>query len=273
AAKSGMESHVLGDPPATQASEDDIIKRDELLDLTDKWDAAKGTLNWDVPDGEWTIIRIGHTSTGKDNAPAMEETRGLECDKLNPDAVKANFDGMLGKIIGDSKPRIGKGLKYTLMDSWEAGCQNWTPKMREEFRTRRGYDPMPWLVTMTGRYVESPEKTERFLWDLRRTIADMIAEHHYGLMANMLHENKMGLYAEAPGIGMPITADELQCKGRTDVPMGEFWVNRVDDGGDTREAASAAHIYAKNIAAAESFTAVPENAAWKNDPFSLKVQG
>ena len=273
AAKAAMESHVLGDPPATQASEDDIIKREELVDLTDKFDSAKGKLSWDVPEGEWTIVRFGHTSTGRPNAPAMAETRGLECDKLDPNAVKAHFDGMLGKITDESRPLMGKGLKYVLMDSWECGCQNWTPRFREEFQKRRGYDPVAWMVTMTGRYVESPEKTERFLWDLRRTIADMIAENHYGLMASMLHENKLGLYAEAPGIGMPTTADELQCKGKTDVPMGEFWVNRIDDSGDTREAASAAHIYAKTIAAAESFTAVPENAGWRNDPFSLKVQG
>jgi hypothetical protein len=118
-----------------------------------------------------------------------------------------------------------------------------------------------------------PAKTERFLWDYRRTIADLIAENHYGLLKELCNKNGLLLTAEAPGIGMPTIADALQCKGRTDVPMGEFWVNKHDDNGDTREAASGAHLYGKTVAAAESFTATPENAKWTNDPYSLKAQG
>ncbi len=269
--KTAMESRVLGEPPTGEVPSASIVQREKLVDLTDKF--HDGKLSWDAPEGEWTIIRIGHTSTGKTNHPAMAQTVGLECNKLDPEAVKAVYDGMLAKIIAENKPLIGSGLKYVLMDSWEAGCENWSSNLRAEFQKRRGYDPLPWLVTMSGRYVESTEKTERFLWDWRRTIGDLVAENHYGLMKKLLNANKIGLYAEAPGIGMPTTADELQCKGRTDIPMGEFWVNRAGDEGDTREAASAAHIYGKTVAAAESFTATPENAAWTNDPFSLKQQG
>jgi hypothetical protein len=192
---------------------------------------------------------------------------------MSREAVQAMFDGMLAKVIADSKENVAKGLKLVLLDSWEAGCQNWTPKFREEFQQRQGYDPLPWMIAMSGRYVESPEKTERFLWDYRRTIADLIAENHYGLLQKLCNENGLLLTAEAPGIGMPTIADALQCKGRTDVPMGEFWVNRHDDNGDTREAASGAHIYGRKVAAAESFTATPENAKWTNDPYSLKAQG
>ena len=115
---------------------------EKLIDLTTQIDDS-GRLNWDVPPGDWTILRIGHTSTGKDNAPAMPDTRGLECDKMNRQAVAAHFNGMFGKIFDDSGPLIGKGLKFVLMDSWEAGCQNWTPRFREEFQKRRGYDPLP----------------------------------------------------------------------------------------------------------------------------------
>lgn len=272
-AKTGMEQTIMPDHPATADVPDDaVIHADRVIDLTRNMD-ADGHLKWDAPTGDWTIIRIGHTSTGKETHPAMKETAGLECDKMSRQAVRAMFDGMLAKVVADSKENIGKGLKLVLLDSWEAGCQNWTPKFREEFQQRRGYDPLPWMIAMSGRYVQSPQKTERFLWDYRRTIADLIAENHYGLLQQLCNENGLLLTAEAPGIGMPTIADALQCKGRTDVPMGEFWVNRHDDNGDTREAASGAHIYGKKVAAAESFTATPDNAKWTNDPYSLKAQG
>jgi hypothetical protein len=274
-AKAAFESRIVeNDSDSAKVGAGGIVSPDKLVDLTSKMDAS-GHLNWDAPAGDWTILRIGHTSTGKDNAPAMAETRGLECDKLSREAVTKFFEkpGMLGTIIEDSKPLAGKSLQYVLMDSWEAGQQNWTPKFREDFKRLRGYDPQPWLPALTGRYVKSPDETERFLWDFRRTIADLITENHYTLMHDMLHKYGMKLTSEAPGIGMPTVADELQCKGRTDVPMGEFWVGWQDDGSDPKEAASAAHIYAKTIAAAESFTATPENAGWKNDPYSLKIQG
>jgi hypothetical protein len=144
--------------------------------------------------------------------------------------------------------------------------------MRQEFQKRRGYDPDPWLLALTGRVVDSVDASERFLWDFRRTIADLVAENHYGVLQNLAHQNRLGLYAEAVGIGMPTVADQLQCKGRTDIPMGEFWVGQkgIDD---PKEAASAAHIYGQNIAGAEAFTSMPEFGSWARDPYSLKVQG
>ncbi len=274
-AKAAFESRVVeNDSDKAKVKPDAMIAPDKLIDLTSKMD-SNGNLNWDAPEGDWTILRIGHTSTGHEDGPAMAETRGLECDKLSREAVTKFFNkpGMISTIIDDSKPLVGKSLQYVLMDSWEAGQLNWTEKFREEFKRLRGYDPQPWLPALTGRYVKSPDDTERFLWDFRRTIADLIAENHYGLIHDLLHQHDMKLTSEAPGIGMPVCADELQCKGKTDIPMGEFWVGWTEDGSDPKEAASAAHIYGKTIAAAESFTATPENAAWKNDPYSLKMQG
>ncbi len=269
--KSGMASQAAPEFSHQQVGPDGIIAKDKLLDLTEHL-AADGTLNWEVPAGDWTILRMGHTTTGKENAPAVPEGRGLECDKMSRTAVTAHFHAALDKLIAQAGPLGGKSFKYVLCDSWEAHCQNWTPLMRDEFKKRRGYDPLPWLPVLTGRVVGSLETSERFLWDFRRTIADLIAENHYGTMQQLCHENKLKFYAEAPGIGMPTTADELQCKGRTDYPMGEFWVGRTD-GADVKEAASAAHIYGKLWAAAESFTATPDHAAWREDPYSLKALG
>jgi hypothetical protein len=256
---------------AASFPEADVIPSRSVVDLT-------GRADWDAPPGDWTLVRIGHTSTGIMNHPAAPATIGLECDKLSAAAVTAHFrQGSLGAVISDNGPLIGRGLRYVLCDSWEAGCENWTPLIRDEFRRRRGYDLQPWLLALTGRVVDSQETTERFLWDFRRTLADLVAENHYGVLQRLAHENHLGLYAEAVGINMPTVADQLQCKGFTDVPMGEFWVGETWPGqtpiDDTKEAASAAHIYGQNIAGAEAYTARAEFGDWAQDPYSLKALG
>ena len=245
------------------------IDRSKIIDLTSKL-SPDGKLDWDAPPGNWTLLRIGHTSTGKTNGPAPESGTGLECDKMSRAAVEAHFAGMMAKVIAEAGPLTGKSLKMVLADSWEAGCQNWTPAMREEFTKRRGYDPSPWLPCISGRVVGTLEESERFLWDFRRTIADLIAENHYGTFQDLCHKNNMLFTSEAPGIGMPTIADQLQCKARTDVPMGEFWMNGNND---SREPACAAHIGGQNIATAEAFTAVTSDAKWAKAPFDHKALG
>jgi hypothetical protein len=257
---------------AAAVGADMTIRREAIVDLTARMDKT-GRLEWDAPAGNWMVLRIGHTPTGQGNGPSTAEGSGLECDKMNAAAVEAHFNGMMAKVIAEAGPLAGQGatgLTHMLMDSWEAGCQNWTPLFPEEFKKRHGYDIHPWLPALTGRIVENTELTQRFLWDFRRTIANLIAENHYGLLQKLCHDHGLGLYAEAVGIGMPTIADELQCKGRTDVPMGEFWIG---GGSDTREAAAGAHIYGKKYAAAESFTATPDMASWRNDPYGIKALG
>lgn len=245
------------------------IAPQRLLNLTDRLQ-PDGHLDWNVPDGYWTIIRMGHTSTGIQIHPAMDADRGLECDKMSRAAVEAHFNNMAGKVIADAGSLAGKSLKMVLADSWEAGCQNWTPAFITEFKKRRGYDPTPWLPTLTGRAVNSLGESERFLWDFRRTIADLIAENHYGVFQELCAKHGMLFTAEAPGIGRPTIADALQCQMFTDVPMGEFW---MDGHNDSREPASAAHVFGKKIASAEAFTAYIADAKWTKAPFDFKAIG
>lgn len=248
------------------------IPRDKVIDVTSHL-SADGKFKWTAPAGEWTVLRIGHASNGKTNHPSVPEATGLEVDKLSTEAVTAHIkNGFMSQVMKDAGALTGKSLKYILCDSWEAGTLNWTPKMRDAFTQRFGYDPVPWLPVMTGRVVGNTDLSERFLWDLRRLIADMTADNHFGTMQKIAHENGMQLYAEAPGIGMPCVADELQCKARTDIPMGEFWLHGTGSA-DVKEAASAAHINGKRWVAAESFTAGTKEASWKNDPFGIKALG
>jgi hypothetical protein len=244
----------------------EVVNPKNIVNLT-------GQQEWEAPPGNWTILRIGHTSTGATTHPSTRQ--GLECNKLSTIAVEHHIHNMFDSIFAESPKSVGTTFHDILLDSWEAGCENWTSLMPEEFKKRRGYDLAPWLSALTGQIIGSAEETQRFLWDYRRTLADLVAENHYGTIQKFAHEHHMGLASEAAGIGMPTVVDQLLCKKYTDIPMGEFWVNssREQNIDDTKEAASAAHLYGQNIAAAESFTSTPQTAAWKNDPYSLKALG
>jgi len=251
-----------------------VISHSDVIDLTSKM-APDGTLSWNAPDGKWVILRLGYSLMGTKNHPAMPTAEGFEVDKLSRKYVESYFHGYLDPVAKALGPLYGKSFKYLLIDSWEAGMLNWTDEMLSEFRKRRGYDPKPYLPALTGRVVDSAEVSDRFLWDFRRTIADMIADNHYGTFAELLHKQGLGLYSEAAGLGTPTLEDGLLFKGRVDVPMAEFWTQipagklRDQDEADVREAASASHIYGKKLVAAESFTTVGIP-AWGQPPSYLK---
>lgn len=267
-AKAGMQSKS----PFLNTFEEIRLKQSQLIDPKDIINLS-GKKEWNAPTGNWTILRIGHTSTGATTHPST--TPGLECNKLSPEAVQNHLGNMFGPLIADSPKAVGTTFREILLDSWECGCENWTEDLPAEFKKRRGYDLTPWLPALTRKIVGSPEQSQRFLWDYRRTLADLLAEVHYGGTQQFAHEHGMLLTSEASGIGLPTVADQLLCKKFCDVPMAEFWVNSSREGNidDPKEAASAAHLYGQNIASAESFTSIPKTAAWKNDPYSLKALG
>ncbi len=250
------------------------------IDLTSKLDST-GKLKWQVPDGNWKIIRVGYTLTGAQNSPASDEGRGLDCDKLDKRGIEAQFAGYVAKRLENNLPNIGKGLDFTVIDSYEAGAQNWTQIIPEEFRKRRGYDIQPWLPVLAGETVNSVEESERFLWDYRRTLADMMAENYYGHMRELCNIRGIQFHSEAGNPeGTPV-CDPLYFTSKTDVPMCEFWsaptpelklnfgINYGPDG-SFKDVISSAHIYNKPIVSAESFSCFVGN--WQHHPNSMKAQ-
>lgn len=243
--------------PTPSAPESAEIAKPALINLTAQM-SADGTLHWDVPPGKWTILRFGCSLTGATNHPAVPTGYGYEVDKLNAQYVENYFHGYMDPILHTLGPLAGDSLRYMTLDSWEAGMQNWTDDMIGQFRQRRGYDPTPYLPVLAGRVVESADISDRFLWDFRRTLADMYADNFYGTMETMLQQQHMQSYAEASGVALEIPEDTLLNKSKVDIPMGEFWVHALHPESmyyvDVRGAASAAHIYGKPIVATESYT-------------------
>jgi len=262
----------LGTPAVAPA---DAVRKGEVLDLTSKM-GSDGSLDWTPPPGQWVVLRMGYSLLGVTNHPASPEGTGFEVDKLNPEHVKAYMDAYLDSYKSAVGPLMGaRGLGFLISDSWEAGASNWTDRMIEEFTKRRGYDPRPWLPVLTGRVVESAEASDRFLWDFRRALSDMLAEYHYDQITTLLKARGMGHYGESHEGGRAFVGDGMEAKRTNDVPMSAMWtqrpgVNAEQHGynADIRESASVAHLYGKTFVAAESLTA--GSVAWGWCPATLK---
>lgn len=267
----------LYDMATPSLPESDVIAQDDVVDLTSQMD-EDGTLTWEPPAGNWMVLRLGFSLLGITNHPATAEATGLEVDKLNADHVRSYFTQYLDIYKDATGGLMGQqGLRYIITDSWEAGAQNWTDGMLAKFRERRGYSMIPWLPVLSGHVVESAEASDRFLWDFRRTIADLIALNHYDLLTKILEQRHMGRYSESHESGRAIIADGMEVKKTAQIPMSAMWVpggffgrNEVSTGNkaDVRESASVAHVYGQKYVAAESMTSAGRLWAWS--PQTLK---
>ena len=264
--------------PTPEFSPTDAIAKLDVIDITAKM-RPDGTLDWTPPAGNWVVLRIGYSLLGITNHPATKEATGLEVDKLNAGYVRNYMNGYLDSykdVVG--REMMGKrGIQFVITDSWEAGSQNWTDDMLAQFQKRRGYDPHPWLPVLAGHVVESSMSSDRFLWDFRKTIADLIADEHYGQIEASLRERGMGHYGESHESGRVMVADGMEVKKLDEIPMSAMWVQKPNVNkpmygynADDRESASVAHIYGQNIAAAESMTSCNTSTAWAWSPATLK---
>jgi hypothetical protein len=262
------------DLPSGSAGTDAAIKTSKVIDLTGQLH-QDGTLNWTPPTGKWIVLRIGYSLTGAQNRPAAPEATGLEVDKLDTAAVKRYIDTYIGMYRDATKGLIGEhGLHAIMFDSWESGFANWSPVLLDGFKKLRGYDPTPWLPALAGYVVESPDKSDKFLWDWRRTIQQLLKENHYEFLTRYLHKMGMIRYGEAHEAGLATMGEGMEMKQSSDIPMGAMWLEHAPaeiEGvyfNDNQESASVAHIYGQNIASTESFTGGP---AYGTAPWDLKT--
>ena len=257
----------------------DALDTEAVVDLTSKM-KPDGTLDWTPPFGAggWVIIRFGYSLTGRQNHPASPEATGLEVDKLDKEAVKKYINTYLDMYKDATGGLMGeKGLTHMILDSYEAGHTTWTKTFPEEFQKRRGYDIKIWIPVLTGRVVKNTEASEKFLWDFRKTIGELIAESHYDVIGEELHKRGMKRYTESHEDKRIYLADGMDVKRNADIPMSAMWTpGSLADGAneeirseaDIRESASVAHIYGKPIVAAESMTSIQN--AYSFHPEKLK---
>jgi len=247
-----------------------ILQQKEGINLTGKID-AKGELHVTLPPGNWMLVRIGATSTGHKNETAGGG-KGLECDKFNPAAVTLQFNKWFEKLYEGVDVASAKDVvKIFHVDSWECGSQNWSDVFPAAFKQKRGYDLLPYLPVMAGVPIESIQKTESVLYDIRTTIAELINDNFFGTLKNLVQQK--GILFSAESVAPTMLSDGMLHYKNVDMPMGEFWNNSPthDKPNDVLDAISGAHIYGKNIIQAEAFTTLRMD--WKEHPGNLKMLG
>lgn len=250
------------------------LRASDVVDLTEKM-GADGQLDWRPPHGQWVVLRFGYSLTGQRNAPAQPAGSGLEVDKLSGADVASYLDRYLERYRDASGGRLGReGVSNMVFDSWEAGQANWTPAMLEQFRRLRGYDPVPFLPALAGYVVGDSKSSDRFLWDFRQTLKDLLKTEHYDRLTAELHKAGMIRYGESHEARPSVLGDGMEMKASADVPMAAMWANgapgefKPEAFADIRESASVAHIWGQNLVAAESLTAA--GAPWSLSPRALK---
>ena len=257
-----------------------VEDRSEVVDVS-RFMKADGTIDWTAPkDGRlWIVQRTAAISTGAMNGPACERRGGLECDKLDKRGIDAIYEGYVGRLRGM------KGLVGVLCDSWEAGSQNWTDALPEEFAARRGYRVDGYWPAFAGRVVGSPAETDRFFRDWRKTIAELFDENYAGRLRELAHRDGLRFMCEPYG---NLPGDVHAYARRADLPMSEFWVrpasayadgepadeNTYPDERCIRAVASSVHFFGRDFADAESFTCAPDPCGrWRSGPATLKACG
>jgi hypothetical protein len=245
-----------------------VVKQSDVINLSDQLD-AEGVLTCVLPEGTWDIIYFGMVTTGKTNHPAPLEATGLECDKMSKEHIEHHFNAMFGKLLASLSPAEKAAFKGITIDSYEVGAQNWTDGFADEFEKRNGYNPLSLLPVMTGRVLDSAKTSDQFLWDLRRTVADMITEYYVGGLTDMAHQHGMTLWMENYGHwGFP--GEFLKYGAYTDEIGGEFWTTQNLGTIECRAASSAGHIYGKRRIYSEAFTS---RLQLEHHPYAFKARG
>lgn len=257
------------------ASEVDIeqeswyIDPSKVINITDKMQ-ADGLLLWDVPEGDWMVMRTGMRTTGVTNGPASPEATGLEIDKMSKEHVAAHFDAFIGEILRRIPKQDRKSFKVVVQDSYETGGQNWTDDMIQRFESTYGYSPIPFLPVFSGQVVGDLDQSDRFLWDLRRLVADRVAYDYVAGLREICHQHGLTTWLENYGHwGFP--GEFLQYGGQSDAISGEFWSEGSLGDIENKAASSCGHIYGKNKIWAESFTS--GGAVFSRYPATMKQRG
>lgn len=245
------------------------ISSGAVMDISDKM-TPDGILQWTPPKGNWIISRIGLAPTGTKNHPVSPEAEGLEVDKMSKPYLAHHFDAYIGEILRRMPPGDRTAFHRVVADSYEMGPENWTEGFQDDFIWKYHYDPMPYLPVINGRIVNSAAQSDRFLWDMRRLIADKVAYDYVGGLRKLSEKNGMRVWLENYGHwGFP--SEFLMYGGQSNDIGGEFWAEGALGNVECKAASSAAHTYGINRVYAESYTAAGKS--FERYPAYLKKRG
>ncbi len=250
----------------------ECVPQMQVQDLTSRM-GKDGRLEWDIPEGDWILVRAGRRITAQTTRPAPIPGLGFETDKFSRAAADHHFDAYYGKLLDRIGTRRHKtsGLTTLHYDSWEMSSQNWTPDFPAQFKARRSYDLTPYLPVLAGFVVNDRGATERFLWDFRQTAQELVIENQAERLRELGHRYGLQLALEPYDLD---PCSDLELGRAADVPMAEFWSHfgEIDTNWSVVESTSVGHTNGRTIVAAEAFTAEFAE-RWLQHPASIKNQG
>lgn len=265
---------------------DSTVEPSRVIDLTPWFDKADSRLHlpstvvrsdaWKAMQGG-VIARFGHTTNGKTNyGQAPASGRGLECDKMRREAVKHFWDSYPQKIIDLAGPLAGTTFKLIEIDSYEAGGQTWSVVLPGEFKKRKGYDILPYLPVIAGKWrIADKAGAKKFRDDVVDVVTSLFAENYYGYMALLAERTPgMRLLIEPYGTGgqkpfQVLDMYKILKASPNALVATEFWSEPNWGWRDMARHEKVMRDLGWPVLYAEAFTCWPLR-AWKDDPHSLK---
>ncbi|HXK59978.1 MAG TPA: glycosyl hydrolase [Acidobacteriota bacterium] len=254
-----------GLPPLAIPDPGDLVDLTALVDRT-------GRLRWTPPDGTWTLLRFVCMNTGERLKVPSPASDGWATDHLNADATRAHMEYVISRLRTVFPDLASSGLVNLYLASYEVRGPVWSPTFTEEFERRRGYDMTRFLPVIFGARIGDEETAERFLFDYRKTLGEVLVDAYYRAAREVAHRAGLGIKSEAGGPGPPVhnvPVDSLLANSAVDEIQGEFWPFWPDADGMwvVKETATAGHIYGKPRVHMEAFTSFE---AWREGPQDLK---
>jgi hypothetical protein len=231
--------------------------------VLDEFTTGDMVIEWEVPEGKWDVISYFMSNTGQHLVCPSPNSDGLIIDHLSKEATTKHFDAILNSLNKISTPE--NRMKFLMLDSYEVWpAKDWTPGFIEEFKSRYGYGPVPYIPLLQGYDHKDHIYGERFRGDYGRLVSDLMIENHYGYSMEIGDANDIQMFNEAGHGGYP-RVDPLKALGNAHIPMGEFWSR--ERFWVNKEAASAAHIYGRELVGSESLTGWNH---WQHGPADFK---
>lgn len=211
-------------------------------------------LNWEVPDGTWTLYTIYQGQHGKMVERAAPGGEGLVIDHFSKEATQAYLDH-----IEDAFGSLDiSGLRAFFNDSYEVddarGQSDWTPDFFESFESLRGYDIREYWNIFENN--NPPDLADRIRSDYRQTLSDLLLSEFTETWTDWAHQQ--GTISRNQAHGSP--ANILDLYAASDIPETEGTeLLRI------KFASSAAHLTGKKLVSAEAAT-------WLDEHFLMDFQ-
>lgn len=225
-----------------------------------------GKFSFEAEGGDWEILLVGPDfRTGQtravNNPTGGKDTTNSICDYLSPEAVGQFIDWTHEQY----KKYIGKEFGKTVLgfrgDEPDFAYTPWTPDMVEQFISRKGYDPTPYLASLLATNLSVREKrfkadywdvwSELFAVNFFKRQADWCAENGLAHITHLNNDHNMPVCVRAGG-SLFRDLSNVQIPG-VDAIWNQIWPETVND--FPKFASSVSHAYGKPRAFSESFAA------------------